>query len=174
VRERNDDFLGDHWLANMAVAAPVHVASSLTPGMYKAPTFWGKHGIRPLFGPLGLYTAWRSGDKMDRGELSQGDAALNALMLANSATHLVEPHIRDKLTTKAINAPKFGLGSIGDDLTRMIYGSSPTSQGARFRTMTLGTLGLGLPLYLYYRQGLKPESKYDHNPGGDGQLHRIR
>lgn len=133
-----------HLWANLGIAAPIHYAAAMV-----EPPHYAGNAVHALRAPLGAYMAYRAGRDMDQRKMSEIDALFNAGMLANSLTHLAAAR-RDSERDWAAR------------LTKKMF-SQPTKTTARRMYMGAGTLGLGLPLYFYYRQGLKPKE----TPGGN-------
>ena len=139
----NDNF---HTIFGTGMAAPIHLSTAFLKN------FGGARGINPYMGPLGLYTSYRAGRDMDRGELSQGDAIMNAGVLANNIARITEKPMRRRGPLYNFLRRRYG-GSPGDIYTQ------PPENVSRNAHLAAVTLGLGLPLYMYYRQGIKKQEE---------------
>ena len=134
-----------HTLINLGMATPIHAATTFSKDSM------GKRGIRPVAGPLGAYFSYRAGRQMDKGELTEGDAIMNAGFLANSIASLAEPALSNKGPTYSILEKIYGKNKhIPENVLKNTF-------------LTAGTIGLGLPLYFYYRQGLKKQQEEQAN-----------
>ena len=89
---------------------------------------------------------------MDKGQLSEGDAIMNAGLLANNIARLTERPLSSKgFFNEALRKLK------GADMKNM-YDQVGEGFGKN-AYLTAVTLGLGLPLYMYYRKGINKDKK---------------
>lgn len=133
---------GPHMLGNALATTPLHLLAAAVPST--TGSRW-----QYLTAPFGIYSSLKAGHHMDENRLSTADALAQAGLLGFNLSHV------------GYNLSGKPEEYIMKKLQKRFPGSSPTTTLARGLGLTAGTLGIGLPLYFYYRQGLKPEEKAD-------------